>query len=803
MKTIIRALSLILVLGAQVFAQRFTATTPDAFQTGFSSAHNDTGYLVSGQIAALGEQNSSYANVMLVSGRDTLVSSGDGERRSSYKVVNSHGKDLGNIYPTSLSAKPYSFTNSAGETVYDNKIRSVAVLDSLSDNKKAAIVLFASLKRLMITEIRINKSNLAEYTILATVEMQNAASQADGNYFLPGSSRRLTLMGTSLEGNDKVYHIATGNPLYKSGTNAKSGRVDFFSIRGNKWTVTQPNTKGIASGEGFLFMQNTSFGSDLASVGDLDGNGYNELAVFAPASEQFPTGAIYVFFMDNPYTPSSRTPTIITGSSMPWSENSRLNPQRCNGMSFTTWKNEPHLLLSCDTGTIYHRTAFIKDIILDSNGNIANTSIFSATEQTSTTYLDFYTNSNPVSIKNHINGELAVALAIQGPCNSTCNRSSIYVYSVADADASKNFPIEVGKREIIANIDSLFYKSGTVGYSSKTLAGLADCYVQNTSELVCEAGEEAQGSWSMVELSSRSGCDPYRACKRKDSIYIYARANSETANTALRIPKNIVIKAQNEIFAIEKINSLTYFRNPKNLNTSFSWNSAGLRLSAAFSNATEQLSIIPLSQREGIDTLVFSLSISSATDNYPVRLHIVDTAKIFTGPLQDTIWNTAQKRYFALPRSNTYDITQDSLGVYAEITGDYLHILKVDVADISIAYTENAEIKYRKITLMPEPKKQLPNSDAKHPDSGSSSDDASFIAVASSGQSLSAMQVKGGVQISGITGEFELVAYNLRGEELQRVRAHGSGFVSLKHGGAQIVRIRAGSQRVHFLHSNL
>jgi len=796
-----RIFSLLLVLGVQIFAQRFTAAMPDTFQTGFFDSYGNSGYIPSGQSAVLGEKESSYSNLMLLRGRDTLARPNDRENLSSYKVVNSYGKFFGDIYPIPLNSKLYTFVNSAGDTIYDNRAWAVIVLDSLSDSKKTAIVLFATLKKLIITELSINNLNMVEHSVLANVEMQEPASQAEGVYSSVGINGRLALLGTGLDGGDKVYHIAIGNPSYKSGTNLKSGRVDFFSIRENSWTVTQPNTRGIASGDGFLFMQNTAFGSDLASVGDLDGNGYNELAVLAPSSNQFANGAIYIFFMENEHTPSSKSPSILTGATMPWKESIfEASNQNCKGMSYAEWKNEPHLLLSCSItlqkGNNKTAIAFIKDIILDSDGNIANTSIFSAEEVNSTsTAFSYYAASNPIPIKNHKNGGFAVALPIQGPC-SYCSRGSVYVYQVMDADASKNFSIEVGKQEIVANIDSLFYNSGTIGYSNKTSAGLAECYVQNANELVCEAAAEAQGSWSMVELSSKSACERYRVCKRKDTIYVYARTKPEPVNTALRIPKSMVIAMQNEFFTIKKINSFTYFRNPENLNTNFSWNQTGLKFSVIFNDAQDQLSIAPLSQKEGIDTLVFNLSISSATDNYPVYLHIADTSKILekgipANPGEDTVWNTAQKRYIALPGSNssgntyTYDIAQEGFGIYAEIIDGYLHILKVDVADVYVAYTENNQIKQRKITLMPEPKPKP--------------QEPTFASATSFNHGLTAIHTGGGIQISGINGEFELRAYTFKGEEIQRTKANAKGsiFVKLSQNRPQIVQIKSGNRRIH------
>jgi len=753
MKTIsLRALSLLLVLGAQVFAQRFTSATPDSIRTGGAGSGSPKfGYIsYEYQAAALGEKNSSFANLMLLGDRDT-----------AYYVTSSHGNTLGSVHPIASG----------------NKIEAVVVLDSLSDSKKTATVLFASFKKLTVMQISITEANKTSYSILHSMNMPELMSNTEESSQL-GTHKRLTLLGIDSGETEKTYHLAMGNSISKN----KSGRVDFFSLKGNSWTFSQPNNAGLASGiNGLFFENNSGFGTDLVSISDLDNNGYNELAVLLPASQQYPYSAIYVFFMDNGYTPSSKPPVIITGNSEPWMDSPERN-QDCRGLSRANWGNEAtRLLMSCNTKLVSNSSIhgwLIKELVLNSGGNLIHASTL-AIKEINSYYLSYHTYSNPLSLKNHKNDLHTVSLVINGPVHLGYT-SSLQTFPVIDADYSKNFSLEAGKSETIINLDSLFYKSGTIGFSVKTLAGLVQCGIQNNN-LLCEGEENAIGSWSTLELSSRSGCDAYRECKRRDTIFVYVRGQNESAVTALRIPKSVVIPFFKQV-NLGNPKSLSYFKNPNLLNTGVSWNSNGLKLSLATGN----ISITPFLQKEGIDTLIFNLSISAATDHYPVYLHIVDTAKIFEGPLQDTIWNTAQKRYIALPRSNTYDIAQDSLGIYAEIIGDYLHILKVDVADISIAYTENAEIKYRKITLMPDAKPlQL----------------TSITALQT--QKLSAMQVKGGVQISGINGEFELVSYNLKGKELQRTRALGSGFVELKHNGPQIVRIISGNQRVHFLHSNL
>jgi hypothetical protein len=415
----LRALCLLLVLATQTFAQRFTATRVDSLHTGLDAAIGgvDYGYFPRTQSAVLGEKNSSYSDLMLFHGRDTTKEA-ESSARHSYKVVNSYGKEFGDIYPIPLSSQLYKFVNSLGDTIYDNAIGGAVVLDSFSDNKKTATVLFATLRLLIVAELKINNFGSVEHSILKRFEMPLQVSQAHDSYnFLPSQHRRLTLLGTSKDGSDKVYHIATGNPYYKSETYSMSGRIDFFSLRENLWILTQPNNKGIVSGDGLFFTQGTAFGLDLVSVGDLDGNGYNELAVLLPASNQFPNSAMYIFFMDNEYTPSSKSPVIITGSSMPWKEpaHNGLN-QNCNGISFATWKQEQHLLLSCTAGAKDSTIAFIKDITLGSDGNILHTSILSSEKQRNS-YSNLSPYSNPVTIKNPENENPAIALPIREPCD--------------------------------------------------------------------------------------------------------------------------------------------------------------------------------------------------------------------------------------------------------------------------------------------------------------------------------------------------------------------------------------------------
>jgi hypothetical protein len=819
MKTFnLRASALFLALVMQVFAQRFTTGEPDSFSTG-SIQYAANSPILSGyaphnkQIAALGEKNSAYANLMLAGGRDTLLNSIHAEKVGTYNVIESGGTILGIVHPFD---KPNIFTAANNDTIHDNNVTGVAVLDSFSDSKKTATVVFASLRKLVIMKISISNANSISFSILSSMNMPESMweinvvprwSMSYGSYDISNyHMRRLALLGTSQSGANKTYHLATGNPLSKKG----NGRVDFFSITENTWAFLQPNTNGLTAGtNGLVFNDSSYFGKDLAVIDNFDKKGGKALAVLLPASAQFPKSALYVFQMENDWTPSSNLPTVMAGSSKPWLEDPGQS-QNCGGLGIADWGDEtPHLLVSCSIGSLAANDGDIssiiamKDIILDPTGNISNYSVFSSKKfsiaKPSTAI--FYVYSNPILIKKHKNDLHSISLAV-GRAGYGSYSYYMTAFTVMDADYSKNFSITANTKETVANIDSLFYKSGTTGFSAKTLSGLAQCSIQS-SNLLCEGSENAIGSWSGIELSSGSNCDPYKACKRKDTIFVYVRSAGEPINTALRVPKSILVPYYGQV-NLGDIKPLSYFRNPDLQSTSASWDAGKLKLSTAGS-MENGFSIIPFSKNEGIDTLMFKLSISSsystAIDNYPVFLHVADTSKILSNgipesPGSDTVWNTAQKKYIALPYSNsngniyTYDIAQNELEPYAEIIGGYLHILRVDVADVTLSYTENGQIKYRKITLMPENKASPP----------SSIPFAAELPV----QNFKAAHINGGLQINGLNGEFELVAYNFKGMEIQREKAYakGSVFVKLKHKCPQVVQIRFANEKVYIRVAN-
>jgi hypothetical protein len=246
MKTLRINLCLLLILATQIYAQRFTAGTIDSIHTGFADNSENYGYFPDNkQIALLGEKSSSYANVMLVGG-PYIQKTNLYEKIHSYNVVNSHGNVFNTIYPKNATS---IIKNSAGENFFDNNIGAVLVLDSLNDGKKNAIVLFSSLAKLFVVQIAINDANKMSYSIIEKIDLPESMWIV-GVGTDQGRDRRLALLGTSQNGSNKIYHIAIGNP----NSNAKGGRVDFFSLIEKTWTFSQSNTQGLASGINGLFF---------------------------------------------------------------------------------------------------------------------------------------------------------------------------------------------------------------------------------------------------------------------------------------------------------------------------------------------------------------------------------------------------------------------------------------------------------------------------------------------------------------------------------------------------------------------
>jgi hypothetical protein len=482
MKTFsLKTLIMVLILAANIFAQRFSAEPPDKFHSGGSVMGSDYGFIAITQSVALGEKNSSYANLMLFKAT---------EYGNVFKILDSYNKEYGEIQATFATAK------------YDD-LGAIAVLDSFADNKKTAIVAFAYNSKIIISAISLTPTNSITSKTLKEIEITENTSDSQ--------SIRMALIGIEETNNDKTYHIALGNPLYDNGIYTDAGRVSFYSISKNQWTLTQPNTTGIP-----FLGANVKFGNDLVAINDLDGNGYNELAIVAPQSTQFPNGAVYIYFMDNNYTPSLTKFSVLTGESMPWiDDKNKDRSQNCSYISFANWNNEPHLLLNCISNLNGNASMYyIKDIVLDANGNIANTNTFSSFEFINSYSARTEIYSNIVPIKNHKNKNYAL---VQPTYISTTAGSQGYTYThqIQDIDASKNFSIEVGIETSLINVDSLFYKSGTTGFSAKTISGAAQCNVNEANELLCEAQEDISGSWSAIELSSKSACSLYKICKRK------------------------------------------------------------------------------------------------------------------------------------------------------------------------------------------------------------------------------------------------------------------------------------------------
>ncbi len=452
----LKAFVFILLLCAQVFAQRFTIIEPDIFDIGGQSANgSSTGYFPSlKQIAALGEKNSIYANLMLLGGRDTSFKEGQ-ESVGTYNVVDSHGNVLGIVHPLS---EPNVFSMPNGDEIHDNSATAVVVLDSLNGSKNTATVLFASLRRLIVMRITISSTNSVSFSILSNMDMPKLMWEVDGNYKVSqvgGTTytRRLALLGISQSGTGKTYYLATGNSYSKNGTDEKSGRVDFFNIMENSWAFFQPNTKGLVSGEnGLFFNENTYFGKDLAVIDNFDKKGGKALAVLLPISTDFPNSALYIFKMDNDWTPSTELPIVISRDSKHWPEKPGQT-QECGGLTVANWEDETtHLLVSCgifvsggNDGDI-HSIIIVKDIVLDSTGNILSSSILSSEKISVKNPVprSYYVNSNPVAIKNHKNDLHSIALAIRSSMSGGFQSNSMAIFTVMDSS-------KVSYNEIPAN----------------------------------------------------------------------------------------------------------------------------------------------------------------------------------------------------------------------------------------------------------------------------------------------------------------------------------------------------------------
>jgi len=406
-----KAICLLLALATQVLAQRFTLTEPDVFRT----LNETSSYPQFKQIAALGEKNSAYANLMLVGGRDTLINSYYKDKVGTYNVIKSDNTVLGTVFPFGV---PNVFKKSNGDTIHDNSVTAVAVLEPLSDSKKTAIVIFASLRNLVIMQITIDNVNNISYQILRSINMPEQMWEINMPYNVnhyATYTRRLALLGTSQDGANKVYHLATGNPLSKNG----NGRVDFFNITENTWALLQPHQNGLTSGtNGLVFNDSTYFGKDLTVIDNFDKKGGKALAVLLPNSRQFPQSALYIFQMENDWTPSAKLPAVISGSSKPWLEDSEQE-QRCGGLGTANWGDETtHLLVSCtyymNAGArIATTSVIIKDIVLDTNANISNSSVFFSEKLVLTSgFISYSMHSNPISIKNHKNDLHSISLIV-------------------------------------------------------------------------------------------------------------------------------------------------------------------------------------------------------------------------------------------------------------------------------------------------------------------------------------------------------------------------------------------------------
>ena len=130
-----------------------------------------------------------------------------------------------------------------------------------------------------------------------TVTLDDGSTQTVG---IPVSSR----FGTSVANlgdinKDDIDDLAVGAPLDDSGS-SNAGAVYILSMNRNG-TVNPEKSNKIRSDYADLSLSvNDEFGSSVANLGDLDGDGINELAVGAPGDDAggIDQGAIYILYLD-------------------------------------------------------------------------------------------------------------------------------------------------------------------------------------------------------------------------------------------------------------------------------------------------------------------------------------------------------------------------------------------------------------------------------------------------------------------------------------------------------------------------
>jgi hypothetical protein len=690
--------------GLPARAGQFASYSAQAWPTGRNTGAEYTGYFPNnGQAALVGVQGSPYARWSLVRGTDT-----EGGNTNSYMLLKGEVGSEVELFPVP-DQKGFSF-DFEDSKITDNFVGGVVVLDSLEAVGDKATVVFASAVHLVVMELLLGDGGTVSSQILKTLVLPAKSIVSD--YYAPsGNRKRLTLLGKT-EGANTVYHLALSHPYFMDGGVSRVGRVDFLSLTSGAWSLSQPNKEGIASavGEMSILGEHSSFGCGLQALGDLDGNGTNDLAVLAPASASHPGSALYVFLMESP-SKLLGGPVVLVGDTEPWKD--------CRGLGRGAGGS---VLLTCKV----EQTLQIKELRLNAQGGIASAETLWERSATSTAErMTFGSQTNPLWMP----GVLAFALDNDGPYTD----NEIEWVSVYDVDANKNHSVASGAEPAkIVSLDTLFYGGVPEVFDIKTLSGLVACASAGTAptrDLACSAPLEAKGSWSMVEVKSE-GCLPLRVCKTIDTLSVYTRdAASEGANFAFRFPLHKVLAQNSAVANWGNLAKLGVFQGAYGSKPSVAWALETEHATNAFENTEGEWLLAPLEAQMGTDTLKFTLSLGENGAMVSRFVHVVEPGLLVRGVLPqtpgeqgDTIVGALAGEFHELPLADeagnlyTYDIAQSAATVYE----NWLKIEDAPPASVKVAYTHQGARKERTVLLEKLPEPEPSSSSAKKPSSSSS-----------------------------------------------------------------------------------
>jgi len=640
----------------------------------------------------------------------------------------------------------------------------------------------------------------------ATAQLKKVALPEDvvrssGIYRNWDFQRPLAVIDNSVAGQ---YLVALGNPQYGKGTGKEQGRVDLYLIDGTKgWSVTRKNNLGFTSGIPATIMEdfsdNTEFGMAVAGLGDVDGDGVQDLAVLSP-------GKIFVMFLNADYT--LREYNVIGGSGMPWRETPEsinytgydlVYGQACHGLSAFDLDNngKKELITSCSVrqqNVVINNLsnmvndAIIRSLSLDSKGAVVQASLLGKFDVVNTIGY-----SDPLLIYDRDHGKPSLLIATcnvgyMNGCGEYFNTTAL----IHDVDLVKNYTIVAGNpRDSVVNLDSLFYKSGVSGYEFKVLGGHANCEVSGSGKgMACVAGDVAVNTWTAIEVSAKGSCDAYRPCKTKDTLYVFARdKSSANPNIASRLPKQIVLPSNFPRKNWGNLRSLAYLADYSNRNVTSSVKWIGLRSSAQgsvlqpSSSQLNEFSFTAVPDAVGNDTLVFTLSHNSTSVTQDVAVRVVPPQNLLLGkipatPGLDTAYGALGDVYFELPVSSgagtlyDYSVPQAFNG-HVELIGNYLHVLVPEEEDVTLSYRDGAVLKSRKITF-------------------TIKESATSAIVNPSLSSIKVRVVPQGVLIEGRATDYSMHAYDLNGNLLQQAKGtvQGSTVIELNHPGVQFVVVK-------------